>query len=361
VDGPVVVNGIFTIPLGGRIPGASSGSESARVPSSAFVAGPENRLTGTALRAYMEQPATRFSPLVLYGPHGAGKSHLVHGLVDWRTEHFPRDRTGCLPGREFAREHAAALAQHRLEEWRDELNRLSLFVLEDLGQLAGKHAAQHELARLLDELEDREAMVVVTALSLPTHATVFSPALRSRLSAGLAVPLSLPGPEARRAILHRLATARGLVLSKRTINGLAGSLAASVPTLVSTLLELDLHGQLEGQPIDLRRVRQIATERRTAQAPTLREIASLTAKYFGLKLADLKSPQRRQPLVAGRGVAMYLARLLTDKSLSEIGAYFSGRDHTTVLHGCRRTEGLIGHDRATRQAIAELKRLLNAS
>jgi len=325
------------------------------------MAGPENRLADTALRAYMQRPATCYSPLILYGPHGAGKSHLVHGLVDWRVEHYPDDRAGCLPAREFAREHAAALEQHRLEDWRDELNGLSLFVLEDLGQLAGKHAAQHELARLLDELADRDARVVITARSLPTHATVFSPALRSRLSAGLAVPLSLPGPAARRAILHRLATARGLDLPKRTINGLAGSLTASVPTLVSTLLELDLRGQLDDQPIDLRRVRQIVTERRTANAPALREIASLTAKYFGLKLADLRSPQRRQPLVAGRGVAMYLARLLTDKSLSEIGAYFGGRDHTTVLHGCRRTEGLMTHDRATRQAITELKRLLNAS
>ena len=85
------------------------------------------------------------------------------------------------------------------------------------------------------------------------------------------------------------------------------------------------------------------------------------AKYFGLTLADLKSPARRQPLVAGRGVAMYLARKLTNKSFDEIGAYFGGRDHTTVLHSYRRIENLLPRDRATRQAIAELRRMLHAS
>jgi chromosomal replication initiator protein len=98
-----------------------------------------------------------------------------------------------------------------------------------------------------------------------------------------------------------------------------------------------------------------------AKLPSLRDIACLTAKYFGLKLSDLKSPLRRQPLVTARGVAMYLARQLTDKSLEQIGAFFGGRDHTTVINGCRRTEEMLNRDRSTRQAIAELKKLLVGS
>ena len=213
--------------------------------------------------------------------------------------------------------------------------------------------------QLLDALADRQAPVVVTVRSLPTHSTTLSPALRSRLSAGLAVPLALPGPEARRAILEQLTATRGLRLSRRTVRGLADVLAGDVPTLVSALLELDLVVRVEGQSIDRRRVRQYLGQR--AHVPSLREIASLTAKYFGLTLSDLKSPERRQPLVAARGVAMHLVRQLTGKSYAEIGRYFGRRDHTTVLHGCRRTESLLARDRTTRLAVAELRRLLNAS
>jgi chromosomal replication initiator protein len=286
---------------------------------------------------------------------------VAHGLVAWWGERFPQKRARCLPGAEFAREYASALADQRLDQWRHELRGLDLFVLDDLGQLGAKRTAQQELLHLLDALADREALAIVTARALPTHAAVLLPALRSRLSAGLTVSVALPGPLARRVILEHLATARGLSLSKRAIHGLADGLDASVPVLSAALAELDLHWRVEGHAIDDRRVRQYVAQRDHASMPSLRDIACLTAKYFGLTLVEMKSPKRRQPLVAGRAVAMYLARQLTAKSFAQIGAYFGGRDHTTVLHGCRRTERLIGRDRATRQAVAELKRLLHAS
>ncbi len=356
-----MLNGILTIPLGGRSSGTSAGAESLAHPLAEYVAGAENRLADRALRAFMDREPACYSPLVLYGPHGAGKSHLAHGLVNWWTQRYPHERVDCLPAAEFAREHAAAVAQHRLEEWRQQKRELALLVLEDLGQLAGKRPAQHELHHLLDELADREALVLVTARSLPGQSAALLPALRSRLSGGLVVRLSLPGPATRRAILERLASARGMTLSKRAIHGLADSLAVNVPTLVSALLELELAAGTTGQPVSSRRVREFLTQRDSSQRPNLRQIAVLTAKHFGLSLADLKSPQRRQPLVAGRGVAMYLARQLTDKSFEQIGAFFGGRDHTTVLHGCRRTESLLARDRALRQAVAEVRRRLHAS
>jgi chromosomal replication initiator protein len=202
---------------------------------------------------------------------------------------------------------------------------------------------------------------VVTARSLPTQTAAFLPALVGRLSAGLTVGVALPAAATRRVLVEQLAAARGLNLSKRAIHGLADALPAGVPTLVAALAELESHARGNYQNLDTRRMRQWAADRDSARRPALRKIAALVAKYFGLTVADLRSPRRRQPLVAGRGVAMYLSRQLTGKSFGEIGAYFGGRDHTTVLHGCRRTEALIARDRATRQAVAELKRLLHAS
>jgi chromosomal replication initiator protein len=368
LDGPAVVNGVFTIPLPGHASNVQSPVSNVQGMAHAwphrlgeFIAGPENTLAATALRPYLDGTATEYNPLVLYGPHGSGKSHLAHGLAAWWHQHFPAAGVLCLHASEFAEAYASALADQRLESWRQQVRGTALLIVEDLGQLSGKRGAQQELLYALDAMTERGALVVVTARSLPTHSPVLLRALRSRLSAGLAVPLALPGTTARRAILERVTIERGLSLPKRAVRSLAEGLPVSVPELISAVLELELTAQITPGAVDPASVRQFIKERGIAKMPTLRDVALLTAKYFGLKLSDLKSPLRRQPLVAARGVAMYLARQLTDKSLEQIGAFFGGRDHTTVLYGLGRIEKMLRRDRGTRQAVAELKKLLVAS
>ncbi|HEY2894818.1 MAG TPA: DnaA/Hda family protein [Pirellulales bacterium] len=322
-----------------------------------FVAGPENSLAATALLPYMERTGSALNPLVLYGPHGSGKSHLAHGLLAWWQQHHPAAPVELVAASDFAQAYAASLDYQRLEAWRQQMRGLSLLIVEDLGQLVSKRPAQQELLHTFDVLMQRDALVVVTARSLPAHSPGLLAALRSRLSAGLAVPLALPGQAARRAIFERLAASRSVALPKRALHRLADGLPLSAPAMISALLELELAAQT-GSRVDTHRIRQFVAEHDREKIPALRDIACLTAKYFGLKLSDLKSPLRRQPLVAARGVAMYLARQLTRQSLQQIGTFFGGRDHTTVLHGCRRTDKLLKRDRATRQAVLDLKKIL---
>ena len=214
LDGPAVVQGVSTIslpgvPLAGS-PAGPGGLESSATALTSFVVGPENRLAAAVVRGFGQPQSRHYSPIVLYGPSGSGKSHLAQGLVErWR-----RDHTGspiCLTtGAEFARNFAVALDRHDLTAWRRSVRSVHLFVLEDLGQLAGKPAAQVELIHVLDELAAKDAMILITARSLPQQAASLQTGLRSRLAAGLAIPLLLPGPAARRAILEQLAAARGL-------------------------------------------------------------------------------------------------------------------------------------------------------
>ena len=111
----------------------------------------------------------------------------------------------------------------------------------------------------------------------------------------------------------------------------------------------------EGSAISVPLVRRYVRARQKAQSPQLRQIAQAAARHFSLKLRDLKSSSRRQAVVRARGVAMYLIRLLTQSSLEEIGRYFGGRDHTTVLYGCRKTEELLLHEPAIHEAVAQLQ------
>jgi len=351
-----VVDGVLTIPLAGKTLDSAHLRDAAAARAMEFVAGTENVLAATALTPFIQRASTAYSPLLLYGPHGSGKSHLACGLAEWWRHRFPEARVLCVWGAEFARQHIAALGTSRLEAWRDEVRGANLFVLEDLGQLTGKAAAQRELAQSLDALAEADALAIVTARTLPTHWLGLYPGLRSRLSAGLAVGLSLPGWASRREIVKRLAAARGIGLSKRSLDCLANALSGSVPALIGTMLQLDLAGN--GHEVDSQRVRQLLAETDGAGPPSLREIGRLTARYFGLRLSDLKSPLRRRSLVTGRGVAMYLARRLTGNSLGQIGDFFGDRDHATVLHGCRRIEKLLAHDRAIRQAVSDLENLL---
>jgi len=360
-----VVNGVFSIPLEQHLSAAADGRASGKNGRPArgaglceFIAGPENRLAGLALRAVLEASTSDYNPLVLYGPPGSGKSHLARGTADWWRQAYPHSVVICLTAGELAEQYAAAVHDSDVDAWRMELRKANLLVLEDLIQLTGKKSAQQELWRAIDAVCQLGGFVLITSRSLPNHMTSLVPALRSRLSGGLSVPLSLPGSCARQVILEKLAAARSTRLPKKAVQALAEGLSLPVPALIAAMMELEMAARADGGDIDLDRVKRYVSSFGRSEPLTIRSIAMLTAKHFGLKLADLKSPQRRQAIVSARGVAIYLARQLTESSLEQIGAFFGGRDHTTVLHSYRRTEKLVKHDPATRLAVNELRKTL---
>jgi chromosomal replication initiator protein len=193
---------------------------------------------------------------------------------------------------------------------------------------------------------------------LPSRLTGLIPTLRSRLSAGLAIPLALPGPGARRAILERLAGSRGLNLNRRVLQTLADGLCLSVPALSGVLMQLEMQAREDGRDIEPDDADRFVDRYNRSEPLTMRMIGSATAKYFGLTVGELKSHGRRHALVTARAVAVHLARQLTDLSLNQVGEYFGGRDHTTVLNACHKADELLKHDAASRQAIADLKQVL---
>jgi chromosomal replication initiator protein len=356
-----MADGIADIPLPGQMADPTENDSSA-VAACHFLAGPENRLVEVAVRSVMDEPDIGYNPLVFYGPSGSGKSHVARGLAAvWKVRHR-RHRVVCTTAVDFARELADAIESQAVEEFRTKYRTANLLVFEDLGLLVArksdKLSAQEELVHTLDALLAEDRWVVVTASAAPAELPGLSPALQSRLAAGLTIPIAPPGPEAKLAILRQMAAIQNVRLSEPVAQTLAEGIAGSAPELAGALRQLASRTTFADEPIDLQQAKDFLSTQDGSRQPTMHEIALATARHFSLRLAELRSSVRRRALVTARGVAVYLARHDAGASLQEIGHYFGGRDHTTVMHSLRQTEKLADGDPAIHGAIQQLRKSL---
>ncbi len=325
-----------------------------------FLAGPENQLIGVAIDTLLQQAERRYNPLVICGPSGTGKTHLARGLATKRllAAAASDERVVFVTGSDFARLLHDAIEADATASFRERFRSASLLILDDFTQLATKRLAQQELIHTLDAVIDGGGQVVITSRSMPSRIAGLAAGLASRLVGGLTVTLAPPAAAARLALIERFASLRRIALPHPAARTLADGLDATAPELSGAIAKLQMHAELEGTPIDTNRVRRFLADRRLRLRPKMKTIASLAAKQFGLRVGDLRGLSRRRAVVEARGVAIHLARQLTGKSLEEIGRYFGGRDHTTVLHSLETTETRLRSDPAIRRAAADIRRLL---
>jgi len=321
--------------------------------ASRFLGGPENQLMKHAIGEICAGQVSQYNPLVLCGPSGVGKSHLVLGLAQFVSS------SGALveSGADFARGYAVAVESRRVLAWREARRTTSLLVVDEIGPLADKPAAQIELLHTIDARLDAGLALIFTSRLPIRRISGLLPALAGRLTAGLVVPLALPGMAVRRTMLAGMAAARTLPIDDEARDLLATRLSVSAPELSGALHDLSI-GLTAGQGIDRRAVLAYLESRPHERAVTLREIASHAARHFALTVADLRGPSRRQNISLARSLAMYVARQVTDKSLEAVGKYFGGRDHTTVLHACRKIEELLIREPDVRRTVQELRTAL---
>jgi len=356
-DGPSLVNGIIEIPLTGQpLIGNPDqhGDHNSRLCLPHFITGTENNLLATACQSLLDHRTGKYNPLVLYGTKAVGKTHLARGMASLWIKRYLNRRVIYTTALDFVRQLADAVETQAVDDLRTRFRKLRLLVIEDIDRLGGKQMAQVEVVYTLDTLIGAGQQVMVTASDTPSLLPGIMPQLLSRLAGGLTVRVSPPSSATGAAILHRLAELRELSLSKPVARVLAEGLNANVPELDRVLGRLAVKARLQGGKITMEAARRHLTGG-DSTLPGLRDIASATARYFSLKLSDLRSPSRRRVVVNARGVAMYLARALAGQSLEHIGQYFSGRDHSTVMHSCRKTESLLKTDPDIREAVKELR------
>jgi chromosomal replication initiator protein len=316
-----------------------------------WVTTPENRFACVAVRRVADCVASRrrrrtVNPLFLHGPAGTGKTHLVNALAADVTRRCPDLIVCLLPAADCRPEETPA------DEWLAAARECDLLVIEDVQHLPER--STEALVGVIDDRQARGRQMVFTASPGPGQLTRLPARLTSRLACGLVVGLEPLAPASRLAFLEDQAQRRRLDVEPDVLAWVAERVGGSARQLQGALKRLEALGRLEGQALDLASAAEAFRADADAARPSVERIIERVGRYFRVAPGQLCSRQRGRNALLPRQVGMYLARQLTPLSLGQIGAHFGGRDHSTVLHACRKVEEALARDTALSGAVRRL-------
>ena len=339
----------------------------ARYTFESFVEGPSNRVAFAAARAVAESGsnAVRFNPLFLHASVGLGKTHLLQAIAAEALRANPKARVVYLTAEYFMWRFATAIRDNNALTLKEQLRDIDLLIIDDMQFLQGK-SIQNEFCHLINMLLDSARQVVVAADRPPAELESLEPRVRSRLNGGVALEMTSPDYDMRFTILkQRLAAAqeedKSLEIPMEILEHIARSVTGSGRELEGAFNQLIFRHSFEPQ-ISIDRIDEILGHICRAGEPKrvrIEDIQRIVARHYNVSKTELLSNRRTRTIVKPRQVAMYLSKVMTPRSLPEIGRRFGGRDHTTVLHAVRKIEGLSGNDNTLAQEIELLKRLIS--
>jgi len=329
-----------------------------------FVEGPSNRVALAAARAVAES-ASRFNPLFLHATVGLGKTHLLQAIAAESLRQNPKSRVVYLTAEYFMWRFATAIRDNNALTLKEQLRDIDLLIIDDMQFLQGK-SIQHEFCHLINMLLDSAKQVVVAADRPPAELESLEPRVRSRLNGGVALEMSAPDYSMRLGMLKmRQAQAKAedpsIDISEDILAHIARAVTGSGRELEGAFNQLLFRQSFEPQ-LTLERIDEILGHiYRTGEPKRVRieDIQRIVSRHYNVSKTELLSNRRTRTIVKPRQIAMYLAKVMTPRSLPEIGRRFGGRDHTTVLHAVRKIEDLSGNDNTLAQELELLRRLIN--
>jgi len=327
-----------------------------------FVTGPCNRLSHAAAVAVADQPGAAYNPLFVHGGVGLGKTHLLHAVCQKQLERNADARILYLSCDSFINEFILAVETGDMHQFRHRYRHVDLLVIDDIHFLAGHDRTQEELFHTFNTLYQQQKQIILSADCSPSEIPELEERLVSRFNWGLVARIEKPCYETRLAILQKKARMRGLTLPEDVLCYVAAKVENNTRELEGAVTKLQGMAMLQEGRIDLELAKAALgeigiTEQRRI---TIQQILDIVTKYYNVRIGDLQSKKRHKSIAFPRQVCMLLARRHTRYSLEEIGGYFGGRDHSTVLHAVRTIDAGIKRDTDIAGQIASLENQLTA-
>jgi chromosomal replication initiator protein len=322
-----------------------------------FVTGPCNRLPHAASVAVAEQPGQAYNPLFIHGGVGLGKTHLLQAISQKVLERAPDSRILYLSCDSFINQFITAVETGEMGQFRHRYRHVDVLVIDDIHFLAGRDRTQEEFFHTFNTLYQQHKQIILSADCPPSEIPELEERLVSRFNWGLVARIERPCYETRLAILQKKSKMRGLVLPDDVLCYVAAKVENNTRELEGAITKIQGMAMLQAGRIDLELAKAAlgdtaAPEQRRI---TIQQILDAVTKYYNVRLSDLQSKKRHKSIAFPRQVCMFLARRHTRYSLEEIGGYFGGRDHTTVLHAVRTVDQDIKDDRDVAEQVAHIE------
>jgi chromosomal replication initiator protein len=325
-----------------------------------FVEGKSNQLGLAAATQVAENPGGSYNPLFIYGGVGLGKTHLMHAVGNALLNRRPNARVVYLHSERFVADMVKALQLNAINDFKRYYRSVDALLIDDIQFFAGKERSQEEFFHTFNALLEGGQQIIVTCDRYPKEISGLEERLKSRFGWGLTVAIEPPELETRVAILMKKAQQAAMDLPHDAAFFIAQRIRSNVRELEGALKRVIANAHFTGRPISIDLVREALKDLLALQdrLVSIDNIQRVVAEYYKIKIADLSSKRRSRSVARPRQAAMYLAKELTNHSLPEIGDAFGGRDHTTVLHACRKIRELLESDADIREDVKNLLRTL---
>ena len=323
---------------------------------SAFVVGPSNRFAHAAALAVAESPAKAYNPLFIYGGVGLGKTHLMQAIGHFLLEKNRSLKILYIPSERFTNHLISAIQNHSMNQFREKYRNMDVLLIDDIQFIAGKESTQEEFFHTFNTLYDSHKQIIVTSDRSPKEIPRLEERLISRFEWGLVTDIQPPDLETRVAILRKKAEREALVIPDEVTDFIAQKFRLNIRELEGALIRVVANASVMNQPITLSSAKEVLKNLlvESEERLSMESIHEAVANYFQISVSDMKTKQRNRSIAYPRQIAIFLIRELTPHSLSEIGAYFGGRDHTTVLHACEKITKEIQTNDQTRKIMNHL-------
>ncbi|RUO28723.1 chromosomal replication initiator protein DnaA [Aliidiomarina sanyensis] len=326
-----------------------------------FVEGKSNQLARAAALQVAENPGKAYNPLFIYGGTGLGKTHLLHSIGNGILKNKPDAKVYYLRAERFVQDMVYAMKHNKIDNFKESYRSVDALLIDDVQFFAKKEHFQDEFFHTFNWLLEGNQQVILTSDVYPKEIEGVDERLKSRFGWGLTVAIEPPELPTRVAILERKAEERKIKLPHEVAFFIAKRLRSNVRELEGALNRVIANVTLTGREITIEFVKEALRDLIAAQERlvTIDNIQRTVAEYYNIKVSDLMSKRRSRSIARPRQVAMALAKELTNHSLPEIGDAFGGRDHTTVLHACRKVKELIESDHEIQEDYRNLNRTLS--